>query len=113
MGLSGPDVHDIQDVKVPVSNPTGEVTARMYSPESNAPLPAHFNAHGGGWVLDGLASDQAWCRHVCNNVGIKVVDIDYRLAPEVKFPVALYDCWTVIKFVSEVSRCTPTIRAST
>lgn len=75
----------------------------MYSPKSEAPLPVHFNMHGGGWVLGGLKSEQAWCRHICNNVGIKVIDIDYRLAPEYQFPVAIYDCWTAIKFVSLTS----------
>lgn len=99
--MLGPVVHNVQDINVPVPDPTGEVTARMYSPESKTPVPLHFNMHGGGWVLGGLTSEQAWCRHIVNNIGIKVVDIDYRLAPEFRFPVAIYDCWTVIKFVSD------------
>ena len=100
----GPEVPHVEDLRVPVSNPTGEVVARMYSPESNGPVPVHFNMHGGGWVLGGLASEQAWCRHVCNSIGIKVVDIDYRLAPEYKFPVAIHDCWTVVKYVSSLTQ---------
>ncbi|KXJ87922.1 alpha/beta hydrolase fold-domain-containing protein [Microdochium bolleyi] len=99
----GPNVGDIQDIAIPVHDPEGEILVRMYSPlgqpnnDRSKPLPLHFNMHGGGWVLGGLGSEQAWCKHVCNNVGIKVVDIDYRLSPEVRFPVAIYDCWTAIK----------------
>lgn len=93
-------MHETQDVKIPVTNPSGEITVRIYSPPpTGKPLPVHFNMHGGGWVLGGLGSEQAWCRHICNDVNIKVVDIDYRLGPEVPFPAAIYDCWAAIKFV--------------
>lgn len=100
----GPDVPHVEDIGVLVKNPTGEVKTRLYAPRrpadpGAAPLPVHFNMHGGGWVLGGLYSEQAWCRHVCNEVGITVIDIDYRLGPEYKFPVAIYDCWTVVKYV--------------
>jgi acetyl esterase/lipase len=71
----------------------------MYSPKKEGLVPVHFNMHGGGWVLGSLSSEQAWCRSICNNVGIKVADIDYRLGPEFKFPIAIYDCWATIKHV--------------
>ncbi|SPN99282.1 related to esterase/lipase [Cephalotrichum gorgonifer] len=95
----GPAVHKIVDVKIPVTNPDGEITVRVYSPDTDKAVPVHFNMHGGGWVLGGLKSEQAWCKHVCKNLGIVVVDIDYRLAPEFKFPVPIYDCWTAVKFM--------------
>lgn len=95
----GPPVHRVEDIKVPVDKPEGEITVRLYSPNTDVAVPVHFNMHGGGWVLGGLKSEQAWCKHVCNNLGIKVVDIDYRMAPEFQFPVAIYDCWAAVKFV--------------
>jgi acetyl esterase/lipase len=50
--------------------------------------------------LGGLKSEAAWCRSVCNVAGIMVVDVDYRLAPEFVFPVAIYDSWAAIQWVS-------------
>ena len=53
----------------------------------------------GGWVLGGLQSEQSWCRSVCNNVEMVVVDVGYRMAPEYRFPVAIYDCWDAMNWV--------------
>ncbi|KAJ9624378.1 hypothetical protein H2204_010831 [Knufia peltigerae] len=97
----GPDVHRVEDIMVPVSQPKGTITVRVYSPEGPGPFPVHINMHGGGWVLGGLHSEAAWCRSVCSRVGIKVIDVDYRMAPEFLFPVAIYDCWDTIKWVGE------------
>jgi acetyl esterase/lipase len=58
----------------------------------------HLNFHGGGWVIGGLNSEAAWCRSICNESSIIVIDVDYRLAPEFPFPVAIYDCWTAVKW---------------
>ncbi|TID06832.1 Arylesterase [Colletotrichum higginsianum] len=52
----------------------------------------------GGWVLGGLNSEAAWCRHICNKANIKVIDVDYRMGPEFKFPTAIYDCWDTVKW---------------
>jgi acetyl esterase/lipase len=54
-------------------------------------------------VLGGLNSEQSWCRHVCNNANMVVVDVAYRMAPEYLFPVAIYDCWDALKWVSSAS----------
>lgn len=54
----------------------------------------------GGWVLGGLQSEAAWCRHMCNMVNITVIDVDYRMGPEYKYPAAIYDCWDAVKWVS-------------
>ncbi|KAF7554207.1 hypothetical protein G7Z17_g3068 [Cylindrodendrum hubeiense] len=89
----GPEVFHVEDRQIPVSKPTGEITVRIYSPEGPGPFPVHLNFHGGGWVLGGLKSEAAWCRHICNKSNIKVIDVDYRMGPEAKFPAAIYDCW--------------------
>ena len=54
--------------------------------------------HPGGWVLGGLKSEQAWCRHMCNKANIKIIDVDYRMAPEFPFPTSIYDCWDAVKW---------------
>ncbi|KAK6211655.1 hypothetical protein QIS74_10919 [Colletotrichum tabaci] len=94
----GPDVFHVEDRKVPVTRPAGKVTVRIYSPEGPGPFPVHLNFHGGGWVLGGLNSEAAWCRHICNKANIKVIDVDYRMGPEFKFPTAIYDCWETVRW---------------
>ncbi|KAH6983415.1 Alpha/Beta hydrolase protein [Ilyonectria sp. MPI-CAGE-AT-0026] len=99
----GPDVFQVEDRQVSVSQPTGEITVRIYSPEGPGPFPVHLNFHGGksfhcGWVLGSLKSEAAWCRHICNKSNIKVIDVDYRMGPELKFPTAIYDCWDAVKW---------------
>lgn len=103
-------------MQVPVTTPAGNITVRVYSPKGPGPFPVHLNFHGGpsylptaarintdsflgGWVLGGLKSEAAWCRHMCNNANIKVIDVDYRLAPEHPFPTSIYDCWDAVKWV--------------
>ncbi|KAL4894260.1 Alpha/Beta hydrolase protein [Aspergillus ambiguus] len=96
---TGPEVHKALDIEVPVSDPEGSITCRVYVPSGPGPFPVHLNFHGGGWVLGGLSSEAAWCRSVCNKSSVVVVDVDYRLAPEYTFPTALYDCWSAVKWV--------------
>ncbi|KAJ8117657.1 hypothetical protein OPT61_g1204 [Boeremia exigua] len=95
---AGPDVFSVKDTQIPVTTPTGEVTVRIYSPVGAGPFPVHLNFHGGGWVLGGLKSEAAWCRHMCNKANIKIIDVDYRMAPEFPFPTSIYDCWDAVKW---------------
>ncbi|OKL57324.1 hypothetical protein UA08_07472 [Talaromyces atroroseus] len=95
---SGPEVHHVEDHQVPVLEPEGSITCRVYTPAGPGPFPVHLNFHGGGWVIGGLNSEAAWCRSICNQSSIVVIDVDYRLAPEFPFPVAIYDCWAAVKW---------------
>ncbi|KNG87098.1 alpha/beta hydrolase fold protein [Aspergillus nomiae NRRL 13137] len=101
---TGPEVHHLQDYQVPVSNPEGSITCRVYTPPGLGPFPVHVNFHGGGWVLGGLQSEAAWCRSICNESSIIVIDVDYRLAPEHQYPVALYDCWAAVQWAHTNAR---------
>ncbi|KAI9150451.1 esterase lipase [Paramyrothecium foliicola] len=94
----GPEVFHVEDRRVPVTHPAGNIDIRIYSPEGPGPFPVHLNFHGGGWVLGSLKSEAAWCRHICNKAKIKVIDVDYRMGPECKFPTAIYDCWDTVKW---------------
>ncbi|EAW10022.1 alpha/beta hydrolase [Aspergillus clavatus NRRL 1] len=95
---TGPDVHHVQDYTVPVTKPTGTIVCRVYTPPGTGPFPVHLNFHGGGWVLGGLQSEAAWCRSICNEACIIVIDVDYRLAPQFPFPTAIYDCWAAVEW---------------
>jgi len=94
-----PEVFHTEDRQIPVTKPQGFITVRIYTPQGSGPFPVHLNFHGGGWVLGGLQSEAAWCRHMCNKASIKVIDVDYRMGPEYKYPTAIYDCWDAVKWV--------------
>ncbi|CAL5869776.1 uncharacterized protein PFLUO_LOCUS4006 [Penicillium psychrofluorescens] len=96
--FAGPSVFHVEDLEIPVSHPAGEITIRVYTPEGLGPFPVHLNFHGGGWVLGNLNSEAAWCRHMCNKAQIKVIDVDYRLAPDFPYPTSIYDSWDAVKW---------------
>lgn len=60
-----------------------------------------MNFHGGGWVFGGLEVDHDFCKKIVHCLDGEVVafDVDYRLAPEHRFPIPLEDCWTAFKWV--------------
>jgi acetyl esterase/lipase len=84
-------VIDAGGVKLPV---------RIFTPEGTGPLPILVFFHGGGWVLGDCESYDTPCRALANGAGCIVLSVEYRLAPEYKFPTAPEDCyaatvWTV------------------
>src|SRR5690349_4403405 len=79
-------VHDEEIAGVPV---------RVYEPEGARGTIAYL--HGGGWVMGDLDSVDAVCRALANDARARVVNIDYRLAPEHRFPAALEDALKVVR----------------
>jgi acetyl esterase len=79
----------------------GDVPGRIYRPESNVPLPILLYIHGGGWVIGDLDTHDSACRAIANAVPAVVVSLDYRLAPEHKFPSAVDDCYAALCWVAE------------
>jgi acetyl esterase len=90
-----------QVVNRTIPGPAGEIPVRIYTPAGSGPFPALVFFHGGGWVICDLDTHDNLCRDLCNAVGCVVVSVDYRLAPEHKFPAAPEDCYAATQWVAE------------
>jgi len=55
--------------------------------------------HGGGWVFGNLTMDTEFCKRLVNELGCVVFDVDYRLAPENKYPIPIEDSWDAFNWV--------------
>ncbi len=75
------------------------IPVRVYVPEGEGPYSTVVYFHGGGWVLGDLDTHDATCRTLTNKTDSMVISVDYRLAPEHKFPTPLEDCYTVLEWV--------------
>ena len=95
----GPEVHRVEDQSFP--GPAGDVPVRVYTPEGAGPFPALVWFHGGGWVIGSPSMSDATMRIIANEVGCVAVSVDYRLAPESKFPAAADDCYAATKWVAD------------
>ena len=92
-------VANVEDRTIP--GPAGAIPIRIYTPEAPAPRPALVYFHGGGWVVCDLDTHDVVCRAIARRSGAVVVAVDYRLAPEHKFPAAVDDCYTATRWVAE------------
>ena len=80
--------------------PAGEIPLRVYYPRVTGPLPTLVYLHGGGWILGNLDSHDKIMRRLALGSGAAVVGVDYRLAPEHKFPTALEESLAVIRHLA-------------
>lgn len=76
-----------------ISGPGGEIPLRIYTPHGDRPFPGVVYFHGGGWVLCDLDTHDSVCRAICRSAGAVIAAVDYRLAPEHRFPAAVEDCY--------------------
>lgn len=83
-----------------IPGPAGDIPVRIYTPDGNDPLPVLVFFHGGGWVICDLDTHDGLCRSLANKAGCIVVSVDYRLAPEHKFPAAPEDCYAATQWVA-------------
>ncbi|MET1124162.1 MAG: alpha/beta hydrolase [Archaeoglobaceae archaeon] len=77
----------------------GEIRIRVYQQRPDTPVMVYF--HGGGFVICSIETHDALCRRIARLSGATVVSVDYRLAPEHKFPAAVYDCYDAAKWVAD------------
>ena len=92
-------VENVEDRSIP--GPGGEIPVRIYTPASTEPLPALVYFHGGGFVIGDLDTHDAVCRTLANSAQCVVASVDYRLAPEHKFPAAVDDAYAATAWVAE------------
>ncbi len=102
--MPGPDevdpVASVEDRMIP--GPDSDVPVRVYRPSDDDSLrPGVVYFHGGGWVICDLESHDGACRRLANAVDAVVVSVDYRLAPEHKYPAAVEDAYAATQWVAE------------
>jgi len=96
---SGPAVAKVEDRLV--RGPECQIPIRIYTPRGKGPLPVLVYFHGGGFWMGSLETEDSTCRLLANAVGCTVVSVEYRLAPEHKFPAAAEDCYAATRWVAE------------
>ncbi|UOE57424.1 alpha/beta hydrolase [Bacillus sp. CMF12] len=84
-----------------IAGPGGEIPVRIYTPKGEGPFPALVYYHGGGWVIGDLETVEVPCRLLTNLANCVVISVNYRLAPEHKFPAAADDSYAAVKWVAE------------
>jgi acetyl esterase len=96
-----PEVAEARDLKAPT--PEGDIPLRLYrgiGTERQAALPALVYFHGGGWVFGDLDTHDGICRLIANGARCAVISVDYRLAPEHKFPASVEDAVAATEWIA-------------
>jgi acetyl esterase/lipase len=88
----------VEDRTIP--GPEGALQIRVYAPDGRGPFPVLVYFHGGGWVIGNLDTVDGPCRAMANAACCVVVSVDYRLAPEHKFPAAAEDAYASVQWVA-------------
>jgi acetyl esterase len=98
LGGTGPEVAEVRDLEVP--GPAGPLRLRAYRPEAGGPLPIVVWIHGGGWVMGSIDTYDAAARVLARASGAVVLSVDYRLAPEHRFPAAVDDSLAAVRWAA-------------
>ena len=99
--IIGPPEEPVPTRDRALPGPNGEIPVRVYRPPSDSPLPVIVYFHGGGWVIGDIATHDTVCHRLAAGVPAVVVGVDYRLAPEHRFPAAADDCDAAVRWVSD------------
>src|SRR5215472_11533298 len=99
--LSGPaePVFRVEEVDIPGSG-GARIPATLYVPDSTAPPPAMVYLHGGGWAIGSNTLVDSIVRELANRSGYAILSVDYRLAPEHKYPAAPDDVYEALLWVA-------------
>ena len=90
----------IEEISVPVRDDR-EIRVRVYRKDRETTAAPLIYYHGGCWVFCSLDTHDALCRQLCQDSGMTVFSIDYRLAPESKFPAGINDAYDAAKWISK------------
>lgn len=94
-------VKRVEDRSIP--GPDGEIPIRLYYPAGDAPFATLVYFHGGGWVIGDLDTHHGFCHALAKTSGCLVVAVDYRLAPEHRYPAAVEDAYAATQWIAENS----------
>lgn len=99
VGVQDAPIGKLSNIVCP--GPAGEIPLRIYTPvaATSEPIPALVYYHGGGFVVGDLDAYDGLCRTLANDAGIRVIAVDYRLAPEHKFPAAIEDAYAALVYI--------------
>jgi acetyl esterase len=100
-GMQFPGVPSMASEDRTIPGPAGEIPVRIYSSGAQQPSVIVVHFHGGGWVLGSLDTHDPFCRYLSALTQALVVSVDYRLAPEHKFPAAVEDAEAATRWVLE------------
>jgi acetyl esterase len=98
LDLPGHPLARVQDLRIPVRD-GAFIGARLYAPAFEQ-LPVLLYFHGGGFTIGSVATHDALCRHLSYLAHCAVLSVDYRLAPEHKFPTAVHDAWDGLQWLA-------------
>ena len=88
----------VQDLLLPTRD-GASLPARLVAPSAAAPLPVLLYLHGGGFTIGSVATHDTLCRELAHQAGCAVLSLDYRLAPEHRFPTAQDDAWDALQWL--------------
>jgi acetyl esterase/lipase len=93
----------LEDRQVPGPVGAPEVPIRIYRPraESSSLRGAVFEIHGGGFLMGSIEMMDAWCQTIAGELGVVVVSVEYRLAPEDPFPAGVEDCYAALCWMAD------------
>jgi acetyl esterase len=89
----------VQDLHIPARDGAA-LPARLYAPSLARGLPLLLYLHGGGFTIGSVATHDVLCRELARLAGCMVLSLDYRLAPEHRFPVAHNDAWDALQWLA-------------
>jgi acetyl esterase len=105
MAMAGPHdvaVGKVENFSIPAQHPARKIAARAYAPVATAsePQPALIYFHGGGFVVGDLDTHDGLCRLLCSEGNLRVIAVDYRLAPEHRHPAAQEDALAATEWIA-------------
>ena len=92
-------VQRVENLMIP--GPKGEIPIRLYYPSGEPPFAVLVYFHGGGWVMGDLDTHHGVCHALAKQSSCLVVSVDYRLAPEHRYPAAVDDAYAATSWVAQ------------
>ena len=94
-----PDLARVEEVRIPARDGHA-LPARLVAPSTDTGLPVLLYTHGGGFTIGSIESHDTFCRVLSATSGAAVLSLDYRLAPEWRFPTAVHDAWDALHWLA-------------